>query len=644
VPFREDIQKKIIDTLSPHVGVAKIDFEGPSIVVLIDNSKKFYTEGCDKLIKQLAKDLKKHLIIRCDVKGRKNKKEAQTIIKEIIESNVGKDVLDSVYFDDNLGDVYIYLKRPVRNKKKLEHMIFAETGWRAIITPTALEMAKKLPRQEIEYVRQIQITMSKERSDFLKNLGRRIHRDSIFRDTYIRVTVLGAGFEVGRSAILVETRESMVLLDCGIKPGYPTDEYPFIDLIDIDRLDAVIVSHAHMDHIGFIPYLYKYGYRGPVYMTEPTKYLMEILVSDYIELCEREGKQPPFSKKDLTTALCHTITIDYEDTTDIAPDIKLTFTDAGHEIGSAIAHMHIGNGLYNIVYTGDFKYGTTRLLNVANRKFKRVELLIMESTYGGKNDVQESRDEAERKLIDCIRRTIERGGKVLIPAFSTGRAQEILLILNDAIERKLIPKDVKIYVDGMILETLNVHLMFPDYLNRNVRELIYDGINPFLGDNVIPVERPKKPEKRYEQVESIVRGDPCIILAPHGMLNGGPILDYFVHLADDEKSTLLFVSYQAENTLGRRILQGERRFVIKYYNEDVKIDLKMHVESIQGFSGHSDRRQLLAYVRDIEPRPSKIMLVHGEQGKILSLALTIELSMKIPVITPSNLESVRLIP
>ncbi len=643
MPFREDIQKKILETLSPHIGVVKIDFEGPSIVVIIDNAHKYYTEGCDKYIKQLAKELKKHLIVRCDAKARLSKTEATKKIKEIVENHVGKDALDNVYFDELAGDVYVYLKRPVRNRKKLELMIFGETGWRAIVTPTALEMAKKLPRQEIEYVRQVQIAMAKERHEFLRGLGRRIHRDPIFRDTYVRVTVLGAGFEVGRSAILVETKESTVLLDCGIKPSYPHDEYPFLDLIDIDRLDAVIISHAHMDHVGFVPYLFKYGYKGPVYMTEPTKYLMEILTSDYIELCEREGKQPLFSKRDLTMALYHTITIDYEDTTDIAPDIKLTLYDAGHEIGSAIVHLHIGNGLFNIVYTGDFKYGQTRLLNVANRKFKRVELLVMESTYGGKNDIQEPRQEAERRLIDVIRNTIERGGKVLIPAFSTGRAQEILLILNEAIEKGKLPK-VPIYVDGMILETLNVHLMFPDYLNKNVRELIYDGINPFMGEWVIPVERPKRPEKRYEQVMSIVKGDPCIIIAPHGMLNGGPILDYFVHLAEDEKSTLIFVSYQAENTLGRRILQGERKLTIRYYNEEVKVELKMQVENIQGFSGHSDRRQLLAYVRDLEPQPSKIMLVHGEQSKILSLALTIELSMKIPVITPGNLESVRLVP
>ncbi len=644
MPFREDIQKKIVNALSSYIGSVRVDFEGPFIVVYIDNYKKYYSEGCDRLIKQLAKELKKHIVVRSDPRTRMSKSEALRKIKEIIESSIGKDAIDSVHFDEHSGDVLIYLKRPHRGIKKIENAIFGETGWHAEITPTALEMAPRLPRQEIEYVKQIRVAMSKERAEFLKNLGRRIHRNPIFKDTYIRVTVLGAGLEVGRSAILVETRESLILLDCGVKPGYPYDEFPFVDLVDFDRLDAVIITHAHMDHIGFVPYLYKYGYKGPVYMTEPTKYLMEILVSDYLELCEREGKPVPFSKRDLTSALYHTITVDYETTTDIAPDVKLTLFNAGHEVGSAIVHLHIGNGLYNIVYTGDFKYGKTRLLDPANRRFKRAELLIMESTYGGKSDVQEPRDVAEKRLIEVVKNTIERGGKVLIPAFSTGRAQEILLILNRAIESKQLPKNIKIYVDGMILETLNVHLMFPDYLSKDIRELIYDGVNPFLGECVEPVERPKRPEKRYEQVMEIVKGDPCVIIAPHGMLNGGPILDYFVHLAEDEKSTLVFVSYQAENTLGRRILQGERKLAIKYYNEDITVNLKMQIESIQGFSGHSDRRQLMKYVHDVEPRPSKIMLVHGEQSKVLSLALTIELSMKIPVITPGNLESVRLVP
>jgi len=471
----------------------------------------------------------------------------------------------------------------------------------------------------------------------------KIHREPIYKDSRVTVTGLGAQMEVGRSALLVRTKESTVLMDCGLKPSSSGDDAPLLDELDIDSVDAVTVSHAHMDHIGYIPFLYKYGYKGPVYMTEPTKYLMEILLNDYIEQMEMEGKVPPYSRQDLTTALYHTITLEYADhPTDISPDIKLMFYDAGHEVGSAVTHLHIGNGLYNIVYTGDFKYGPTRLLNPAHNRFKRVELLIMEGTYGGKEDIQPPRHESEKALIDWVNRTVEVGGKVLIPVFSTGRAQEILLVLNEAINNKQIPR-LPIYVDGMILETLNVHMMFPDHLNRTLREMIYDGINPFLSEYVKPISRAKEPEKRKEQVMEIMQGPPAVILAPHGMLNGGPIMDYFVQAAEDERNTLLLVSYQGENTLGRRILQGERKVIVRHYSERLSIDIKMRVDYIPGFSGHSDRRQLISYVRNMEPKPQKIMLNHGEPSKIMNLALTLELQLKINTIVLNNLETVRLI-
>ncbi len=222
--------------------------------------------------------------------------------------------------------------------------------------------------------------------------------------------------EVGRSAILVRTKESSILLDCGVKPSSSGDEAPLLDEINLDTLDAVVITHAHMDHIGYVPYLFKYGYKGPVYMTEPTKYLMEVLLTDYIEQAESEGRVPPYSRQDLAQALYHTITLNYADhPTDISPDTKLMLFDAGHEVGSAVVHLHIGNGLYNIIYTGDMKYGPTRLLNPAHNKFKRAELLIMESTYGGKEDVQPPRQESEQRLIDLVKHTVEHEGKVLIP-------------------------------------------------------------------------------------------------------------------------------------------------------------------------------------------------------------------------------------
>jgi len=634
--LRPDIEEKIIKMLPGEARVTRIEFEGPHVTIYSLNPG--YIMSNSDLVKALAKELKKHIIIKGDEKARLPKDEAERVIKKVVTD--GGNEVDKIYFNDQLGDVYVYLKRP-QLIKGLEKVILSETGWRPIVIPTALDMSKGLPRDDIDAVNNVETIMGKDRAEFLRSIGLRIHRLPIYRNEYVKVTCLGACFEVGRSALLIETSESRVLLDAGVKPSGSLDESPFLDIIDLDNLDAVVISHAHLDHIGMLPYLYKYGYRGPVYMTEPTKYLMEILLSDYIDLSSERGYSY-YGLSELASTLYHAITVDYGDVTDISPDIKLTLYDAGHEVGSAISHLHIGNGLYNIVYTGDFKYGQSKLLNPAHSVFKRVELLIMESTYGGKDDVQKPREEAETELIQLVNKTLENGGKALIPVFSTGRAQEILLILNEAMQLGKLSK-APIYVDGMVLQTLNVHLMFPDYLNNTVRELIYDGVNPFMSEYVKPVERAKNPEKRQEQVMDILQGPPSIILAPHGMLSGGPAMDYFVHMADDPKNSLIFVSYQGEGTLGRRLVQGERKVNLKYYDQDITVNVNMNVFHEPGFSGHSDRKQLMNYVGRIEPKPHKVMLVHGEPGKLINLALSIELKYKIDTIMLNHLESVKLV-
>jgi len=634
--LRPDIEEKIIKMLPGEARVTRIEFEGPHVTIYSLNPG--YIMSNSDLVKALAKELKKHIIIKGDEKARLPKDEAERVIKKVVTD--GGNEIDKIYFNDQLGDVYVYLKRP-QLIKGLEKVILSETGWRPIVIPTALDMSKGLPRDDIDAVNNVETIMGKDRAEFLRSIGLRIHRLPIYRNEYVKVTCLGACFEVGRSALLIETSESRILLDAGVKPSGSLDESPFLDIIDLDNLDAVVISHAHLDHIGMLPYLYKYGYRGPVYMTEPTKYLMEILLSDYIDLSSERGYSY-YGLSELASTLYHAITVDYGDVTDISPDIKLTLYDAGHEVGSAISHLHIGNGLYNIVYTGDFKYGQSKLLNPAHSVFKRVELLIMESTYGGKDDVQKPREEAETELIQLVNKTLENGGKALIPVFSTGRAQEILLILNEAMQLGKLSK-APIYVDGMVLQTLNVHLMFPDYLNNTVRELIYDGVNPFMSEYVKPVERAKNPEKRQEQVMDILQGPPSIILAPHGMLNGGPAMDYFVHMADDPKNSLIFVSYQGEGTLGRRLVQGERKVNLKYYDQDITVNVNMNIFHEPGFSGHSDRKQLMNYVGRIEPKPHKVMLVHGEPGKLINLALSIELKYKIDTIMLNHLESVKLV-
>ncbi len=207
----------------------------------------------------------------------------------------------------------------------------------------------------------------------------------------------------------------------------------------LSNIDAVVLTHAHLDHCGIIPLLFKYGYEGPVYMTPPTRDLMGLLQLDYIEVANREGKRPPYDSAMIRETLKHTITLNYGDVTDIAPDVRLTFYNSGHILGSACAHFHIGEGLYNVAFTGDFKYEKTRLFDPAVNQFPRIETVIMEATYGGMHDMQPQRKEAEIEIQQIIKNTLTRGGKVLIPTFAVGRSQEVMIVLEEAIRRGYIP-------------------------------------------------------------------------------------------------------------------------------------------------------------------------------------------------------------
>ena len=216
-------------------------------------------------------------------------------------------------------------------------------------------------------------------------------------------------------------------MDCGISAGAdrPSSAFPRIDSdkFDIDKLDGVIISHAHLDHCGFVPFLFKYGYDGPIYCSEPTSVLMTLLQLDYLDIFGKEGGHPPYDQKDVREAVLHTIPVKYGVVTDVAPDIKLTLHNAGHIIGSSIVHLHIGEGLHNIVYTGDFKFGRTMLLEPATYSFPRAQTLIMESTYGGPDDIMSDRETVEGKLARIVNETAEKGGKVLIPTLAVGRAR-----------------------------------------------------------------------------------------------------------------------------------------------------------------------------------------------------------------------------
>lgn len=627
--------KSILEELPPELGFPAVEFEGPYVVIYVSN--RHALQNYPQLASNIAKKVRKKIIIRVQKESRLPPDQARAKIEEILSKDTGLDVT-SMYFDDDAGEVWIKVEKPgLIISRNLITTILAETGWRVV-------PIRKIPVESkiINDVYSVLAKFSAYRADFMRALGERIHRDVVFKNNYVRITALGGFMEVGRSAILVETRESKVLLDFGVNTGIldnPSKAYPIIDFLKLDELDAVIVSHAHLDHVGLVPLLYKYGYRGPLYVTRPTRDLMLVMLKDMVEVARKNNKYVPYSEKDLVTMIAHTITVDYEEVTDVAPDIKLTMYNAGHLLGSSIVHLHIGMGLYNIVYTGDFKFADTRLLPRAHTEFPRVEALIMESTYGA--SLQEPRQQAEEKLIQIVRRTVERKGVVLIPVFAAGRGQEILLVLNEAMNSKLLP-EIPIYVEGLVNEVTLIHMQYPEHLNKKVRDQIFEGNNPFTRENVIVVD---KPSNRAD----IVEDKPSIIIATNGMLNGGPMVDYFRLLAGDPNSALVFVGYQAEGTLGRAIKDGAREVPMVVEGgkiETVKVQLEVH--SIDGFSGHSDQRELLAYVKHMNPKPKKIILNHGEPNAIQVLAALLRKSKDIrqfveEVYTPSLLDSLGLV-
>lgn len=631
--------KSIIQEIPPELELKTIEFEGPFIVIYVGN-RAAISRYLD-VAQNIAKKIRKRVVIRVSGENRLPPDIAKKKILEIAPKDAGVDP-NGIYFDEVSGEVWVKVQKPgalVGRGSVMRHYILAETGWRVIP-----QRASPLESKALREVMGNLLSQGAYRLEFLRALGERIHRDVIFKNNYVRITALGGFREVGRSAILVETRESKILLDLGVNTGIlddPGKAYPVLDVdsLKLEELDGVIVTHAHLDHVGLVPLLYKYGYRGPTYVSTPTRELMTIMLKDLVEVSRRSGRYIPFSEKDISTMLLHTITVDYDEVTDVAPDIKLTMYNAGHILGSSIVHLHIGMGLHNIVYTGDFKYSDTRLLSRANTQFPRVETLIMEGTYGA--TLQQKREQAEQMLIDIVKRTVERNGIVLIPVFAVGRGQEIILVLNEAMSNGVIPR-VNIYVEGLVNEVTAIHTQYPEYLSKPVREAIYSGENPFVSDYVKIIEggvaRP-----------DIVEDKPSVIIATSGMLTGGPAVDYLHLIANDPKSSLIFVGYQAEGTLGRMIKDGARELTVIKENRVEALRINLEVYSIDGFSGHSDQRELLNYIRDMNPKPSKIILNHGEENALETLRVLIQKSSRnlgLPsrpdVLVPNVLDTIHL--
>ena len=627
------IRETILEHMPKEAEVTRIEFEGPRLAIYVKNVTLLIEQSY--IVTDIVNLLHKRIVIRSDPSIRVPEAGAEKLIRNLVPAEAD---ITNITFDPSLGEVVIEAKKPGlaigKDGLTLQEIIKA-TAWRPRVLRGPL-MASKI----ITSSRHILHAESEERSRILRDVGERIFRPTITRTSTVRMTPLGGFHEVGRSSVLIETDESMVLLDCGVNPGPQNSVQAFprfdINQFGLDRLDAVVISHAHMDHCGMAPFLYKYGYDGPVYCSEPTASLMTLLQLDYLDVATREGTYPPYDQKDVKELVMHTIPLKYGVVTDVAPDMKLTLHNAGHILGSSIIHLHIGEGLHNVVYSGDFKFGRTMLLESASSVYPRVETLIIESTYGGPEDFMPEREGVEERLTSIVNETAERGGKILIPLPAVGRAQEIMLVLDRYMKNKWM-KELPVYIEGMISEATAIHTAYPEYLARDIRDqILHQDINPFQSDYFTVVNHPSEREE-------IVAGGPCVILATSGMLEGGPAIDYFKRLSSDEKNTLIFVSYQVEGTLGNRVKNGIKELSLLGSNGKIEaVRMNAQVEFVEGFSGHSDRNQILSFVQRMSPRPSRVIVGHGERKKCDNIAYNLGRMLKTRASAPDILETLRL--
>ena len=625
-----DILKNIQDKLFGEISEAT--FEGANIVLYTKN-ENFFKEG-EGRIKKIVDEIKKRIELRADQEILSDQDKTEKEIKKIVPVEAE---ITSIIFDPHRSIVVIGAKKPglvIGKQGSILDEIKRATLW----TPQ-VQRSPAIKSQITENIREVLYANNNYRRKFLNSIGEKIYKewDPAKKEGWIRLVFLGSGRQVGRSCILLQTPISNILLDCGIDAASQNkDRFPIFDIpeFDINRLDAVILSHAHLDHSGLIPYLYKMGYKGPVYMTTPTRDISALLALDFIGVAYKQAEKPLFSSTDIKEMIKHSICLNFNEVTDVTPDIRLTFYNSGHALGSAMVHLNIGNGAHNLLYTADFKYVKTRLLDPAVTSFPRIESVITEATYGSKNDILPPRQKAEEELIEIVNKTIKRKGKVLIPELGLGRAQETMLILEDAMALGKLEK-IPIYIDGMIWDINAIHTAYPDFLSSRVRSQVFQDKNPFVSEAFSRVGS-------SQERKQVIEGGPCIVLATSGMLVGGASVEYFKNFAGNPKNSIMFVCYQGVGSLGRQVQDGLSEVKMNTDGKEEMVSVNLEVHNVLGLSAHAGRNELLAFFNNMRPKAKKIIVNHGEVSKCLDLASALYKLNRVETNVPRNLEVIRL--
>ena len=466
----------------------------------------------------------------------------------------------------------------------------------------------------------------------------------------MKVTFLGATKTVTGSNFLVEGAGKKFLVDCGMYQGSASDEFeneaPF--LFDVNEIDFVLLTHAHIDHSGRIPKLYNEGYRNTVIATKATCDLCAIMLPDsgHIQEMEVEWKNrkrerkgekplpPLYTAEDAAKCLEIFRPVQYNEIVEISDSIQVRFNDAGHMLGSAIIEVWITeNGKREkIVFTGDLGNNDIPLLSPPTM-ISDADYLVMESTYG--NRLHMRNDDKANLFLDVVYETLEKGGTVVIPSFAVGRTQEILFELNRIKEvehseefykkyQKLM--SVPVYVDSpLAISATEVFKENMNLFNEETQEIINEGDNPLEFDGL------KFTRTADESKELNASEQSSIIISASGMCEVGRIKHHLKHHLWDSNSTILFVGYQAPGTLGRKLVDGEKK--VKIFGEEIAVNAR--IEYIEGYSGHADQEWLMNFVYSFTNQPKHIFLVHGEPEGQVVLKQKLEESTQIPITIPA---------
>jgi metallo-beta-lactamase family protein len=436
----------------------------------------------------------------------------------------------------------------------------------------------------------------------------------------MKLKFCGAAGTTTGSQHLLEVNGKRILLDCGLYQGHRRDAYDVnccFPHFSPDSIDCVVLSHAHIDHSGNLPNLCAKGFKGNIYATNATRDLCQVMLADSAKIQQgdiewlnkhrlREGKEevpPLYSMQDAEKCLRQFVTIGYERPMLIADGVALTFIDAGHILGSAQVLLEITDQAdgkkKRFLFSGDVGRGGNEVLRDPIA-VKDVDFLLMESTYGGRE--HEAPPGVADHFGELIRQAMKRGGKILIPAFAVERTQQILYVLHELFMKGDIPA-LPVYVDSpLAVSATEIYRLHPESFNDEVYEMLFEKENPFGFENLTLI-RAVKASMALNDLEG-----PAIIISASGMCEAGRILHHLKNNIEDPRTTVLFVGYCAENTLGRRIRDGAPEVAIL----GGRYQVKAKIEAVDSFSGHADHSELLDYFDRTTGPKKRVWLVHGE--------------------------------